>query len=441
MHTYGERKQIMIAMLALLLILGFMSVSAVKAQVDLRSYQHGIDFVPLPDGTHYLFWSTTANPPFSSRGSWPHDVHYSKIDPADPVIEPTLFIAKPEAQEPVSAAITDNGRLMLSFEDGWDTPNTVAQRYGVYDVDLAPVRPYPQMVFDGGHSGHVAAVGNRFVVFYSDEWVDGGGVDELGSGDDVLVKVYDSDGQEERAVDVAVGSATRDWWPLVAGSGDRAALVWQRFVDDRLYADLMVAVLNPETGEWIQPPSRLDKQVQYYTYSVEYVATIDRFLVTGTYKTGGGFAYLLNGAGQVTAANTLLLPIVRESQPVIQAVAGGALAVQAMAPSGVMVLWLTPDSITLNQTIAGDHEWQYIGTDGIFTDPETVYMVSLSDKGLIEKQFSIPAKARQNESEQTGEPESIEAADDSRSPLVLISGLVTAILITGGIFFWRRYKR
>jgi len=403
----------------------------IDLQFDLRSYQHGIDFIPLPDGNYYLFWSTTKNPPFRSQGTWPHDIYYSKIDSANPMIEPVLFISEPEAQEPVSAAIAENGRIMISFEDGWDTPNTVAQRYGVYDVDLAPIKPYPQMVFDGGHSGHVVAVGNRFVVFYSDEWVDGGGVDELGTGDDVLVKIYNSDGEEERSLAVAVSEATRDWWPLVAGSKNRAALIWQRYVPDQLYANLMVSILNPETGGLIKPAITLEKKIAYYTYSIEYLPSIDRFLVAGTYQTGGGFAYLLDGAGQVTAANEQLPPIIRESQPVIRAMNEQAMAVQAIAPSGVMVLLLTPDSITLDQTITGDHEWQYIGTDGIFISPEMVYMVSLSDLGLVEKRFSIPKPVRN-----ISEP--IAQAADLELPMIWVGGLMTLGLGVFGIFLWRR---
>lgn len=388
MHVFGIKtgKNIIIVVL---LMLALVTGSNVDAQLDLRSYQHGIDFVLLPDGTYYLFWSTTNNPPFFSRGSWPHDVYYSKIDPSNPAIDPILLISESEAQEPVSAAITENGRIMLTFEDGWDTDYSVAQRYGVYDVNLNPIRDYPQMTFDGGHSGHVAAVGNHFVVFYSDEWVDGGGVGDLGSGDDVLVKVYSADGEEERSMDVAVGTSSRDWWPLVAGSNEQAILVWQRFVDDSLYADLMIAMLNPIDGEFTLLPTRLEEQIAYYIYSVEYVPEIDRFLITGRYQDGGGFAYLLDDQANVIAVNESLPPIVRESQPVIQTVDGGATAVQAISPNGVMVLSLTADNISLDQIIADEYDWQYMGTDGIFTSPDTVYMVSLSDEGLVERTFSI----------------------------------------------------
>jgi len=116
-----------------------------KRPVDPRSYQHGIDFVPLPDGTYYLIWSSSGNPPTGALpdGSWPHDIYYSRIDPAHPSIKPVKFISKPEAQEPASAAISTDDHIMITMEDGWNARLTIAQRYGVYDKDLKPILPYP----------------------------------------------------------------------------------------------------------------------------------------------------------------------------------------------------------------------------------------------------------------------------------------------------------
>jgi hypothetical protein len=209
------------SLLGLLLLssTGILNVRSARAQ-DSRSFQHGIDLVPLPNGHYKLIWSSSGNPPTGANdnGNWPHDVYFSDIDPAQPKIVPTTLISKPEAQEPASSAITDDGYIMVTMEDGWNAENGLAQRYGVYDTDLNPVKGYPQVVFDGGHSGHVAVVGNKFVVFYSEGWVDGGGVDDLGSGDDVYVSAYHSNGKTLNSSNVAVGNATRDWWPLVAGS-------------------------------------------------------------------------------------------------------------------------------------------------------------------------------------------------------------------------------
>ncbi|MFV2068417.1 MAG: hypothetical protein ACC645_15715, partial [Pirellulales bacterium] len=231
----------------LVLIVGVLGTAGASAEDDPREYQHGIDFVPLDSGHYGLIWSSSGNPPTGAapNGDWTHDIYYSAIDPTNPQIVPQTIISNPEAQEPASSAIADDGRIMITMEDGWNANHTIAQRYGVYNSDFSPVDPYPNLVLDGGHSGHVASVGNRFVVFYSEGWVDGGGVDDLGSGDDVMLKVYRSDGTFERAKNIAVGGATRDWWPLVAGSTDRAMLLWQRFVDDATHADLMGSIYDP----------------------------------------------------------------------------------------------------------------------------------------------------------------------------------------------------
>jgi outer membrane receptor for monomeric catechols len=67
--------------------------------IDMRSYQHGIDFVPLPDGNYYLIWSSSGNPPTGAKpdGSWPHDIYYSKINPENPKIIPKTLVSNQEA--------------------------------------------------------------------------------------------------------------------------------------------------------------------------------------------------------------------------------------------------------------------------------------------------------------------------------------------------------
>jgi len=111
--------------------------------------------------------------------AWTHDIFYSDIDPHNPKISPIKIISNPEAQEPASSAISDDGHIMITMEDGWNAKNVVAQRYGLYDQSMNPVKPYPNTALDGGHSGHVAASGNRFVIFYSEGWVNDGGVDKM----------------------------------------------------------------------------------------------------------------------------------------------------------------------------------------------------------------------------------------------------------------------
>ncbi len=355
---------------------------------DLREFQHGISFLPRSDGTHYLIWSSSGNPPKGADPkqdwNWTHDIYASIIDPRAPVIIPQTLISKPEAQEPASAAIAQNGNILVTTEDGWDTSYEVSQRYAVFDSELGVRKSYPQTVMEGGHSGHVSAVGNKFVVFFSEGWVDGGGVDGLGSGDDVYAAIIKNDGSLERTVNVSVGNE-RDWWPVVAGSPQTALLVWQRFVPGSTAVDLYVAALDPATGMLTKAPTKITSGVKYYTYNVAYVPGIDAFFVQGSYAAGGGFGYVINNSGSTIVARTDLPSIVRESDSVVR----GSTVVQATAPTGLIVYDLTRSSITMRRTIQDSYRWQYMGLAGIFVDPDTVYLVSLSNRGLVERLFDI----------------------------------------------------
>ncbi|ABC30923.1 conserved hypothetical protein [Hahella chejuensis KCTC 2396] len=359
---------------------------------DMREFQHGVDFVRRADGKYVLIWSSSGSPlePKEADGDeWIHDVYYSHIDPKNPQLDPVTLISAPLAQEPASSAINDDGHIMVTMEDAWNTENVLAQTFGLYDSDMSPIKAYQQVVYDGGHSGHVAAAGKRFVVFYSDEWVDGGGVDDLGSGDDVMMAVYDTHGELLHERHVAVGDRTRDWWPLAAGSDRRALLVWQRFVDGKSYARLMYRMYDPVSDKWVKGETELVKTQEYYTYDVQYIDAIDRFLVTGAYSNGGGFAFLIAADGSITARNTSLPPLVREAQPAIRTVNGKLLAVYPAAPDRLMVLSLTKTSISLEKRIPVDYRWSYIGTDGIFLDDGTVYFVSLSANGPKQLKVSV----------------------------------------------------
>lgn len=373
-----------------------LSAAAADDEDDFRVYQHGIDFVPLSSGKYYAIWASSGNPPrgADANGNWTHDIYCALVDPAKPSINSQAIksiIAKSEAQEPASSAINSDGHIMITCEDGWNIKNEVGQRYGLYNQDMSYRKAYPRMVMDGGHSGHVTAAGQNFVVFFSEGWVDGGGVDNLGSGDDVYAYVYNTNGVRKSKVKVAVGESTRDWWPLAAGSDSKVLLVWQRFVTGREYTQLMTAVLDPSQGKLIKGPSVLATGVKYYTYNVTYIPTIKRFLVMGTsYEGRRGFAYLVDDNGNVGAVNTNLPAIVREAKAVVRVNGSEAVVVQPTAPTGVMVLSVTAAGINLKKTISDSYEWCYCGTDGIFNpDGSKVYMVGLSPKGLVQKTFAV----------------------------------------------------
>lgn len=380
--------------LCLVLLVFFLLNLAVPSRAfveeDLRAYQHGIELIKRTNGTYWLLWSSAGNPPKAGTRNWTHDVYYSLIDPSNPSIRPVAIISNPEAQEPASAAISMDGRIMITCEDGWNVKNGVGQRWGLYDENLHPVKPYPQLIRDGGHSGHVAAVGNTFVVFWCDGWDDTvPGADGIGVGKHVVLDSLSSSGAHLQTVGVQISDQTRDWWPIVAGSADHALLLWQRYVKDEDYCDVMYAVYDPAKNEFIKNATKLSSKVKYYTYDVQYYPAIDRFLVIGSYYDRGGFAYLIDNRGRVCAHNTALPPIIRESKPAKSDRGDHSLAVYPRYPDGAFVLALTASAIKLNQSISDDYKWQRMGTAGIFTDALSVYFASLSTAGVVERKFSI----------------------------------------------------
>ena len=358
---------------------------------DFREYQHGIDFIQKNDSTYYLVWGSSGIYPTGadSNGSWTHDIYYSKVNINNPQIIPVLLISANEAQEPPSTAVSDNGNIFITMEDGNDTDNGIAQRYAVYNKEMLTVLGYPNMVFDGGHSGHVAAVGNQFVVFWSDDWDDSvPGADGIGTGKDVLADVFSSTGNFIKRVDIAIGNE-RDWWPIIAGSANNACLVWQRYVEGDKYCNLHYSIYNPTSGELIKNNIELEQSVKYYTYDVQYYPQIDKFVIIGSYYNGGGFAYLLNSNGDIVDKITNIPEIVREAQGVSKASDLLVKVVYAVKPQGAMQLNLTENSISYEKSINDNYIWYGIGTDGIFINDSTVYMISLSPCGIINRTLNL----------------------------------------------------
>jgi hypothetical protein len=270
----------------------------------------------------------------------------------------------------------------VTFEDGWNTPNEVSQRYGVYTSNLRRVRPYPVDVLSGGHSGHVAAVGSRFVVFYSNDWIDGGGVDNLGTGDGVYAKIYDGDGALVQAVDVA--PRVREWWPMIAGSPTRALLVWQQYVAGETFARLKVATLDPATGA-LGGSRVIAPRLQYYTYAAAYVPSVDRFLVVATGGDGKGFAQLIDQNGETTATLACMPASVREAGIAV-------IGDRAFTPSQdgrLLHLRLTASSIELAGTQPSPIKWTYTGSIGLVRSPTQLHWVATNPKGLQEAEFDL----------------------------------------------------
>jgi hypothetical protein len=352
---------------------------------DERRFMHGIGQAEAGNNKTWVFFSSSGLPPRGADpdGSWPHDVYVGEWLPgASHLLRVRTFIKRPEAQEPVSIAQNASDNIFVTFEDGWNARRSISQRYGLYRSNLTPIEPYPMEVASGGHSGHVAAVGSRFVVAYSMDWIDGGGFRNRGSGDGVYAKIYDGRGRMLRYLDVAAHA--RQDWPVVAGSPRRALIVWQRYPPGSKIALLEYALLDSRTG-MLTVPARGGEPVgvQDYAYAAAYVPGIDRFIVVATRDNGRATAFLIDEAGRRTAELDCLPAVVRESSIVV---AGGA-AYLPTEDSRLMALALERERITLRGMQHAPFAWGHTGVAGIASGTDALHIISLSAGGLLEADF------------------------------------------------------
>ncbi|CAB3968514.1 signal peptide protein [Burkholderia aenigmatica] len=351
--------------------------------VDPRSFMHGIGVADAGNGKRWVFFSSSGIVPRGAmrNGNWPHDVYVGEWLPGKPhLLHVHTFISRPEAQEPVSIAQNARGDIFVTFEDGWNAPQEVSQRYGVYRRDLKPIKPYPNDVESGGHSGHVATAADRFVVFYSADWIDGGGVDNLGTGNGVYVKTYDAAGRVLNHVEVA--PHRREWWPVIAGSPHTALLVWQKFIDDSTDAKLEYALFDPVTAK-LDMLGELNDAIQYYVYSAAYVPAIDRFIVTTTTANGRGVAMLIAPDGQRTATLECLPATVRESSIGV----AGARAYVPIRDGRLLTLALSPAGIAASGAQPSPIPWGTTGIAGFPARGDAMHFVSLTPSGTREADF------------------------------------------------------
>lgn len=388
-----RHKVVMTMGLLAALLAGQLAAAPRRSEGDLRRFMHGVAAVPgeLP-GSYNVFFSSSGLPPRGPdrQGSWTHDVYVQQWRADSGASSPPrLFIARPEAQEPVSAARNGSGQVMLTFEDGWRAGDEeVVQRYGIYDAALRPLKPYPQTVEPGGHSGHVTAVGERFVLFYSDGWVDGGGVDDLGSGNGVYARVYDAGGRRLFSLDIA--DEQREWWPLLAGGERVALLLWQQFVAGRQDARLKVAVLDPQTGQ-LSAQRVVREGLQYYSYSLSWLPGPARFLLAGN-ADGHGFAMLLDSAGKTRAIVDCLPVLVREAGMAVN----GNMVYLPAADGRLMQLQADASALALTGLLPASNgrrvSWRPLGSVGLLRSNGLLDWLSLTENGPQWLQFN-PAMA------------------------------------------------
>lgn len=375
MHT-PRRRGVRLAA-ALVLAAALAAPSPAAAAPDPRAWSHGIDLVAF-DGRLLVVFSSNGYPPIEPGDNWGHDIRYAWLDPASSATpEVATLVHDREAQEPASAAVNAAGRLLVTSEDGSAGIN---QRAGLWGPGLARVRPWPVTIMKGGHSGHAAASGTTFLVAVSEGWIDGGGVDNLGTGDDVWARIVKPDGALGPLVKVA--ATGRDGWPVAAGSEQGFLVVWQRFDAAARTSHLMARTVS-RTGV-LGRPIHLPGNA-FYRYDVQDVPALGRYLVAGTGSTGG-FAALLDRSGALTSLATGMPAVVREAQTAVL----GERAAYPTADGGVAELQLTAGTIALAAHQPGATPWPQTGTDGAYVGPRRVVFVTTARTGLEQRSFDLP---------------------------------------------------
>jgi hypothetical protein len=345
---------------------------------------HGMDIVKHNGKTRVIF-SANQYPPVQPSGDWVHNVFQTVIDPCNAAATASVSVlwSAANAQEPASSAVNSNGKLSVTVEDAALNPQTLDQTFRIWDQALVQTKGTTQLMPpQGGHSGHVAASGARFGVSFSDGWVDGGGVDNNGTGDDIFFRTYDETGAMSALTNTAVGTANRDWWPIVAGSDTNFLQVWQRYggTPGTGGGKVMGAIISP-TGQIVKPAFDIFTNDKYYYHDVQYVPQIGMYLVVGSLNqaSNAGVAYLIDKAGNVVYGLTGLPNTIREGQTVISD--DGTKAVYPGGP-GAVVLDLTATQIFMNKTVALNWNYDYMGTDGVFADPTHVVFATGTQQGV-----------------------------------------------------------
>ena len=365
----------------LFLILALTAVASVAGEraEDHRAWQHGIDLIRVGDKV-LVMWGSAGNPPQPNLGGdWQHDVFYAWLNTpstqdAAP-INPQILICRPEAQEPPSVAINSKGTILMTTEDG---NGSINQNAGLWDTSLRVLRKYPFTIKRGGHSGHVAAMGDQFLVTYGEGWVKGAGWRNLGTGKNVFARIVENNGKLGREIKLTPDrdSSPRDGWPLVAGSDRNWLVVWQRYPEFTLQAALIDAA-----GAVITQRQIIDALSPRYAYDVEFAPQLASYVVAGS-SGDGGFVALVSLTGDIVKPQRGLPPMASECRIILGWDGSQLIGVYPVKPRGVAVVRLSADAIELSKVIDYPYAWDYSGTTGTFVASEQVLFVTLSTTGL-----------------------------------------------------------
>lgn len=325
------------------------------AAILLHKYGRGVDAVYDDASSRYfvVFNQNIAN----QTRLWAHQIYAFFADPGLNLrLQTVQLTTGGTAKTPSSAAVSSKGRLLVTAEegartDGWEfqDPATLvtSQSFGVWDLQALAnlsgknatgpppvVKAWNKTDIPDGHSGHVAALGDNFLIVYGtgrtavkDDGTGLGGV----VGERILAQLVSSDGALSGGpIPISPDSTeTYDSWPLVAagrGNANKWLVIWQRYPSRDLYARLV----DPD-GVLASEPVLVATGVQWFHYTVEYSRQLSMFLVLGTLidaKAGtdplvqqqgissGFLAGIDAGTGSVIYAATGLPSVIRESKMV-----------------------------------------------------------------------------------------------------------------------------
>lgn len=340
---------------------------------DDRRFMHGVSLLKV--GSQFLvMFSSHYYPPIDpdlGEEPWMHNVFYSWLNPASPQLNVQQLFDRYEAQEPTSAAINSNSNIFVTTEDGFDG---IHQYAGIWSSGLVNIIPFTNIfVREGGHSGHVAAASQRYAVAYSEGWVDGGGYENLGTGADVWVRFIEENGNMGPELAIAQG---RNWWPVIDAWWDIAQVAWMEYTGATTFPKLKTArVTAAGTVSNVQDVVQL---TEYYNYDIRWMPLIAKFLILGS-NTTNAYAVLVNENGSIAYQNlTLPNKTIREARFAVNE----NTVVYPIAPTGLCVLDVTANSVSVRKTIPGGVTWSYIGTDGIFLDEDRVLFAGATPTGL-----------------------------------------------------------
>lgn len=379
------RRGIPACMLLCLALTSAAAVDAAEHAEDHRAWQHGVDLLRV-GGKLLVVWGSAGNPPRPNPGGdWQHDVYYAWLDNEAAAIVPQVLVARPEAQEPPSVAINASGTILVTAEDG---NGGINQHAGLWDSSLRVLREYPLTIRRGGHSGHVAAMHDRFLITYSEGWVEGGGFLDRGTGKDIYARVVENDGTRKHEIRIAVDDDRRhrDGWPLVAGSDRNWLVIWQRYPELSLQAALISAA-----GSVVARRRISDGMPLRYAYDVAFAPALQFYVVAGS-SGDGGFVALVSLTGEIIRTQHGLPPMASESRIVLDWDGTHLTGVYPIRPRGIAVVRISAARVDLVEVIDHPYAWDYTGTTGTFVARDRVLFATLSTTGLKLIAVDLPSR-------------------------------------------------